>query len=473
MALTPGRTLGQHQIVGLLGAGGMGEVYRARDTRLGREVALKILPEATSSDERSLGRFSQEAKTLAALNHPNIVTIYSIEETEGIRYLTMELVEGTSLDRLIGAAGLPTPRVLDLALPLADALAAAHAKGIVHRDLKPANIMVSREGWVKVLDFGLATVAGGGDGPPPAALTASEPSYGGGEASGTAPYMAPEQIRGEGVDARTDIFALGVVLYEMAAGRRPFAGRSRADVAAAILRDDPPPIASLQEGVPADLDRIVFRCLRKSADERFPTVREVRTELDVVRRELVLGHAPAPRGAVPAPVPSSPAFASIAVLPFVNLSGDEENEYFSDGLAEELLNVLVRIRGLRVAARTSSFQFKGTHDDPAAIARKLRVDTLLEGSVRKAGNRVRIAVQLVRASEGFQIWSGSYDRTLDDIFAVQDDIAGAVVTELRAALRGESLEPASSGSVRAEVAAAAKGRGAGGESHRLFLHGRY
>ncbi|HEU4333957.1 MAG TPA: protein kinase [Candidatus Eisenbacteria bacterium] len=471
MALAPGLTLGQHRIAGLIGAGGMGEVYRARDVRLGRDVALKVLPEATARDARLLARFTHEAKTLAALNHPNIVTIYSIEEAEGIRYLTMELVEGTSLDRLIESGGLPPSRVLDLAIPLTDALAAAHAKGIVHRDLKPGNVMVSREGWVKVLDFGLATVVGGGDAPAPMMLTASEPSSGVAEASGTAPYMSPEQIRGEAVDHRTDIFALGVVLFELATGRRPFGGGTRADVAAAILRDEPPPFASLRDGIPHGLGRIVARCLAKAPEARYQAVREVRRELDDLRRDLVLGSA-ASRWAPP-PAEGTRAVASIAVLPFANVSGDVENEYFSDGLAEELLNVLVKIRGLRVAARTSSFQFRATRDDPATIARALRVETLLEGSVRKSGNRVRIAVQLVRASEGFQIWSGTYDRTLDDIFAVQDEIARSVVTELRATLLGDAEEAKSSGAIRAEVAAAAKGRGEGGESHRHFLQGRY
>jgi serine/threonine protein kinase/tetratricopeptide (TPR) repeat protein len=516
MALAPGTRLGTYQISGPLGAGGMGEVYRARDTRLGREVAVKVLPEAVSQSPDRLARFEREARTVAGLNHPNIVTLFSVEDEEGVRFLTMELVEGQGLDRIVAPGGLPLPRVLDLAIPMAHALIAAHERGVVHRDLKPGNVMVTHDGWVKVLDFGLATIASEpADAPAQGATvgaTAESPLSGQGQVLGTVPYMAPEQVRGEAVDARSDLFSFGVILYELATGRRPFAGASPADISSAILRDVPAPVVSLRADLPRDLNRIIARCLEKNPRDRFQTARDVYNELRYVQRELTsgalaqtpppatpapVGHAPSPTATpgtptpwatpqTPAPASSgSPASGvapgaapgrdvpSIAVLPFANRSRDEEDEYFSDGLADELLNVLTKIRGLRVAARASSFQFKGKNEDLAVIGEKLNVATLLDGSVRKAGNRVRISVQLVKAADRVQLWSETYDRSLEDIFAVQDDIARSVVKELRTTLLGGVPDSGASGQAKVDVAVAAKGHGQNPEAHRLYLQGKY
>jgi eukaryotic-like serine/threonine-protein kinase len=435
--LASGTSLGPYQVVAPLGAGGMGEVYRAHDARLGRDVALKVLPEALAADPERLARFEREARTVAVLNHPHIVTIHSIEQAGPVRFLTMELVEGDSLDRLLVPTGLPVLRVLKWALALADALAAAHERGIVHRDLKPANVMITRDDRVKVLDFGLARVdeGPGADSDPSMetqALTVQSPVSADGLVVGTAPYMSPEQIRGEKVDARADLFALGIVLHEMLAGRRPFAGRTLPDLTSSILRDTPASLRSLRSEVPLPLDRLVGRCLEKDRERRHATAREVRAELEAIRRELESGVQSGAGGASGAPAVAP----SLAVLPFANMSADPENEFFSDGLTEELLNVLARNPGLRVVGRTSSFAFKGKQEDLREIGQKLGVATLLEGSVRKAGNRVRITVQLVKVSDGFHLWSETFDRVLDDIFAVQDEIAKCVSLAMNVTLLG-------------------------------------
>jgi TolB-like protein/Tfp pilus assembly protein PilF len=481
MPLSSGTHLGTYHITGLLGAGAMGEVYRARDTRLKRDVAIKVLPASVAGDPDRLVRFEREARTIAGLNHPNIVTLFSVEDEGDVRFLTMELVEGQSLDRVVTPGGLPLARVLELSIPLANALVAAHERGVIHRDLKPANVMVTREGRLKVLDFGLARhaglepVVGPGDA---GARTIDSPISSPGSVVGTVPYMAPEQVRGEPVDARADLFSFGILLYEMVAGRRPFAGQSWADVSSSILRDAPPPLVHLRGDLPRDLERIVARCLEKDRERRFQTAKDVRNELDLVRREADSSGAAAataagtPAAAAPAAAPAGGG-PSVAVLPFANRSASDEDEYFSDGLADELLNVLARIRGLRVAARTSSATFKGKAVPIAEVGEALKVATVLEGSVRRAGNRVRIAVQLVQVSDGYPLWSETYDRTLDDIFAVQDDIAQSVVKELRARLLGDAPDSETSREVRAEVAAAGAGRGTHPESHRLTLQARH
>ncbi len=478
-ALMPGARVGNYEIVALLGAGGMGEVYRAHDPRLRRDVALKVLPEAVAANPDRLVRFEREARLAAALAHPNIVTIHSIEEAGAIRFLTMELVEGQGLDRLVAPGGLPLLRVLDLTIPLADALVAAHDRGIVHRDLKPSNVMVARDGRVKVLDFGLARF----DAPGTPASDASNagtqlPTVEAGASAaglviGTVPYMSPEQVCGGTVDARSDLFSFGILLYELTTGRRPFGGGSFAEISSAILRDPPQALADLRADVPRDLERVIGRCLEKDVDRRFQTARDVRNELDLVKRELTSTPPPSSRSSASAVHAAAQQAPSIAVLPFVNRSRDAEDEYFSDGLADELLSVLARIKGLRVAARTSSSTFKGKDVTIADVGRALGVATVLEGSVRKSGNRVRISVQLVGVGDGYPLWSETYDRTLDDIFGVQDDIAQSVVKELRTTLLGEQPDSKTSGEVRAEVAAAARGRGENTEAHRLYLQGHY
>jgi serine/threonine protein kinase/Tfp pilus assembly protein PilF len=466
MPLPPKTRLGAYEIVGLLGAGGMGEVYRARDLRLGREVALKVLPAEVSRDAARLARFEREARTVAGLNHPNIVTLHSVEDEGDVRFLTMELVEGQPLSTLVAPGSLPLSQLLELAIPLTDALVAAHEKGVIHRDLKPGNVMVTREGRVKVLDFGLAKMlaadTSGQD--ETFVLTAAAPLSGASQVAGTVPYMAPEQIRGEAADARSDLFSLGVMLYELASGRRPFEGETQVDVSHAILRDTPKPLGRVRSDLPADLERLIGHCLEKNPRERAQSALDVNNELRRLRKLLEYGEREKP---------AWDKVASIAVLPFVNRSASADDEYFSDGLADELLNVLSKIKGLRVTARSSAFTFKGKSVTAAEIGRALDVATLLEGSVRKAGNRIRVSVQLVQVSDSSHLWSETYDRTLEDIFAVQDDIAQSVVKELRTTLLGEAADSDASGAAKAEVAQASKGRGTDAEAHRLYLLARH
>ena len=427
MRLTSGTRLGSYEIISPLGSGGMGEVYRARDRKLGRDVALKVLSEEVARDPQRLAGFEREARMAAGLNHPNIVVLHSIEEAGGTRFITMELVEGERLDGHIGQAGLAPDRLIEISIALAEALIAAHEKGIVHRDLKPANVMITRDGRVKVMDFGLAKLATGVVGGADPAQTIESPLTVTGQVVGTVPYMAPEQVRGEPVDARTDLFALGITMYQLATGRRPFRGDTFADLGSSILRDQPERIEKLRQDLPRGFEPIVDRCLEKDASRRFQSAHDLRGELGRVRATMKGVGSDAGGG--------SP---SIAVLPFVNMSRDEENEYFSDGLSEELLNVLAKIPELKVTGRTSSFAFKGKQEDLRDIGHKLGVSTLLEGSVRKAGSRVRITAQLINVADGFHLWTETYDRVLDDIFAVQDDIARSVSQALHVTLLGRS-----------------------------------
>ena len=456
-----GKSLAHYQITAVIGKGGMGEVYRARDTRLERDVAIKVLPAEVAADPSRLERFEREAKIIAGLNHQHIVTIHSVEEDQGIRFLTMEFIEGQTMDRIITPEGLPLAKLLDIGIAVTDALSVAHEKGIVHRDLKPANVMLSNNGQVKVLDFGLAKVtqpaqASEDDHTLQMELTRQ------GTILGTTPYMSPEQLRGQDVDARSDIFAFGSLLYELTTGRRPFSGATNTDVMSSILRDTPRPIVQVKPDLPPELGRIVARCLEKEPDDRYPSARDVRNELLELRRSVESGTArtaavrrPRRRGAAAAAAlvlaviavfvftgrdrgtPEQAATTedrTIAVLPFVNMSPDPDQEYFSDGISEELLNLLSKVSGLRVAARTSSFSFKGQNVEVPEIAKRLGVGYVLEGSVRRAGDQVRVTAQLIQASDGFHVWSQAYDRQVDDIFAIQDEIAADVVRHLEVTL---------------------------------------
>lgn len=439
MTFAPGARLGHHEIIDTLGAGGMGQVYRALDTTLGRRVALKVLPPDLASDPERIDRFRREARTVAALSHPHIVTIYSVEcdAAKGVHFLTMELVEGASLDRELPPAGLPVARLLDLAWALADALAAAHEKGIVHRDLKPGNVVMTADGRVKVLDFGLAksNVAAG-----PAGEAETIARTVDGLVLGTVPYMSPEQVQGCAVDARSDLFSLGVLLHEAATGARPFQGGSEAALMSSILRDPPPPIAARRVDLPAALGRLIARCLEKDLPRRIQTATAVRDEIEAIRREISSGPsalhaagAPADTSVSGAPVtapPSSRGRRSIIVLPFANLSPDPDNAFFSDGLTEELIADLAKVNALSVISRTSSMQLKGTTKDLRTIGRDLGVQYVLEGSVRKAGNSLRITAQLVDVATDAPLWSDKYAGTLDDVFEVQERVSKEIVKAL-------------------------------------------
>ena len=395
---SPGDKLGRYEIVCAIGKGGMGTVWKAHDPGLNRDVAIKI------SRARFSERFASEARAIAALNHPNICQIYDI----GPHYIVMEYIDGAAPKGPLAPA-----EAVRLALGVAAALEAAHARGITHRDLKPANLLVTHSG-VKLLDFGVALIKvdpAAGIHDAPTALTAT------GAVVGTCEYMSPEQAQGRPADARSDIVSFGLVLYELLSGRRAFCRESAVETMAAIIREEPAALRLPHGEVPAKLAEIVTRCLRKSPAERFQTMSEVGAALQQVDSAVTsLFHDETP---------------SIAVLPFANLSGDKEQEYFGDGLAEEILNLLAKIPGLRVVARTSSFAFRGMEQDIGKIAEKLRVRTILEGSVRSAGNRIRVTAQLIEAESGSHLWSKRYEREMTDVFAVQDEIGQAISRALK------------------------------------------
>jgi TolB-like protein len=402
----------------------MGEVYRAKDTRLSREVAVKVLPEAVAEDDGRMARFQRESRAVAAISHPNIVAIYDVGREGGVAFSVLELLEGETLgDRLVHGP-IAWKDALEIAVAVAEGLAAAHEKGIVHRDLKPANVVLTRDGRVKILDFGVARRLPLPDATPDtSAATQGEPTQPG-VVIGTLSYLSPEQARGDPVDGRSDVFSFGALLYEMLTGRRAFREQTGSETLVAILRDDPPRPTAMGVDLPDELDTILFRCLRKDPAVRFQSASDLSFALRMVARG---GTGSGPSAAAAAP-PGPPA---VAVLPFSNLSADAESEYFSDGITEELIHALARVRGLRVAARTSSFAFKGRNEDARVIGQRLGVTALLEGSVRKAGDRLRITAQLVNAADGYHLWSDTYDRRFSDVFAIQEEIAQAIVSRFR------------------------------------------
>jgi len=418
MPLSAGTKLGPYEILAPIGAGGMGEVYRAKDPRLNRVVAIKVSAAQFSE------RFEREATTIAALNHPNICQVYDV----GPDYLVMEFIEGAPL-----SGPLHPDVALRYAVQMADALSAAHAKGITHRDLKPANILVTASG-IKLLDFGLALLTRDADGPGAAAgSTATIGLTQAGTILGTAAYMSPEQAEAKAVDARSDVFSFGLVLYEMLSGRRAFTGDSAIAIMAAILHKEP---ALLPVAPP--LQSILGRCLQKSPADRFQSMAQV--------KEALLAASSAISSSSSAPLPPSEAqrmppdhTPSIAVLPFANMSRDQEDEYFSDGLAEEIINALTQVPELKVIARTSAFAFKGKNEDIRKIAGTLGVSSVLEGSVLRAGARIRVTAQLIRAEDGTHLWSQRYESEMTDVFAIQDEISAAIVKQLRLNLTGHSL----------------------------------
>jgi serine/threonine protein kinase/Flp pilus assembly protein TadD len=415
--LTQGTMVQHYRIIEKIGAGGMGEVYLAEDTKLNRRVALKFLPAHLADDADVRARFTREAQAAAKLDHPNIITIHEVSEFNDRPFFAMQYIDGKTLHQYCQEDSLPIVKIVHLVSRISDGLAKAHAAGVTHRDIKAANIIVDKDLRPIILDFGLATVQGG------EMLTKA------GSTLGTVAYMSPEQAQGRETDSRSDLFSLGIVLYELIAGKTPFKRNSDAATLHAIVSESPEPLARYKADSPAELQRVISKALAKNPAERYQSAADLAADLGVVERSLTTGdRTSSSRIAVSRP--------SIAVLPFTNMSADPENEYFSDGLTEELLNVLAKNPELKVTGRTSSFAFKGKQEDLRGIGQKLGVETLLEGSVRKSGSRVRITAQLVSVADGFHLWSETYDRVLDDIFAVQDDIAKAVSTAMHVTLVG-------------------------------------
>jgi len=411
-----GRTISHYKITEKLGAGGMGVVYKAQDLKLDRFVALKFLPPELIRDAEAKARFIREAQAASALEHPNICNIHEIDQTEdGQLFISMAYYEGESLKKKMeGERLLPIDEILEIAIQIAKGLTIAHESNIIHRDLKPANIMITDRGEVKIVDFGLAKLAG------QTKLTKE------GITLGTIAYMSPEQTRGEPVDHRSDIWQLGVILYEMITGQTPFKGEYDQAVVYSILNEYPPSIFDFRKEIPVELVQEVEKMLVKEPDERYQSVEQLLVDMQVIREKFEARDTKTTL--------KEKILPSIAVLPFANMSADKEQEYFCDGMAEELINALTKIENLHVPARTSAFAFKGEKIDVREIGRKLNVVTVLEGSVRKAENHLRITAQLINVADGFHLWSERFDRELNDVFAIQDEISMAIVDKLKVRL---------------------------------------
>jgi len=427
----PGQTLSHYKLIEKIGEGGMGVVYRAHDERLDRDVAVKVLPQKMATDPDRLRRFKREAKAVAALSHPNILEIHDFDTEGDVTYAVTELLEGQNVREHVQRLGGPLQwkRVLEIGAAVADGLGAAHGKGVVHRDIKPSNIFLCTDGRVKILDFGLAVIQEVVDSE---AETESieAPLTREGSVMGTVGYMAPEQVRGQPADQRSDIFALGCVLYELLSGTRAFCGETGADVFSAILTKTPRSLTEGERGLPTALSEIVERCLEKSRQRRFQSARDLAFAL-----RSLLTNVPAAVGGTPGKVdPGADDRPSVAVLPFVNLSADPEQEFFCDGMAEEIINALAQVQDLRVVARTSAFAFKGKLEDVREIGSRLDVGAIVEGSVRKVGDRLRIMAQLINVADGCHLWSERFDRRLEDVFEIQDEISLAIVDNLKVRL---------------------------------------
>ncbi len=459
MVIPAGTRLGPFEILAPLGAGGMGEVYRARDARLGREVAVKVLPERLAGDPNALSRFEREARAVAALSHPNILAIHDFGEERGVRYAVTELLEGQTLRERLVRERLSWRKAAEIGIAVADGLSAAHMRSIVHRDLKPENIFLTSGGQVKILDFGLARV----DAAPPEQATAAPTESVATEAGtvlGTLGYMSPEQVSGKSADARSDIFSFGCVLYEMLTGRRAFGGESPGQTMAAILRDQPEEVTAAGASVPDGVNRIVRRCLEKGPGERFQSAGDLSFALKesvgsgisisppgrpplsrrtglllagaaVVLAALVLIFRGVGRGTGPGRI------ESLAVLPLTNLSGDPQQEYFADGMTEELITALAKVSALRVTSRTTAMRYKSSTKSLPEIAKELGVDAIVEGSVTRSGSQVKITAQLIDASRDKHLWADTFQRDLKDVLSLQGEVARAVAGEIGVRLTPE------------------------------------
>jgi serine/threonine protein kinase/Tfp pilus assembly protein PilF len=484
-----GKTLGHYTIVAKMGAGGMGEVYRARDERLERSVALKILPAGLLADETARNRFRKEAMALSKLNHPNIATIYDFDTDGGVDFIAMELVEGETLAQKVAGGALPEKEIVVLGAQIADALEEAHEHGVVHRDMKPANIMVTPKGRVKVLDFGLAKLLR-----PAASMTTAATLSESQGVAGTLPYMSPEQLRDEQLDARSDIFSFGAVLYEMSSGQKPFQEAVVSRLTDAILHRSPVPPRALNPRASPELERIVLKCLEKEPDRRYHSAKDLSVDL---RRSSTPSTALAPaepagqarkpkRLAAVASIAGLlavflvlalldvgdwrerlfngnrlPKIQSLAVLPLANLSADPAQEYFADGMTEELTTELAQISGLRVISRTSAMRYKGSREALPEIAKALNVDAVVEGSVERSGDEVRITAQLINARTDAHLWAKSYHRNLRDVLALQTEVARAIAGEIQVHLTAQEHE-------RLERA-----RAVNPAAYEAYLQGRY
>ena len=491
MPFAAGSRLGPYEILAPLGAGGMGEVWRAQDTRLRREVAIKVLPEEFARDPDRLRRFEREARAAGMLNHPNITAIYDVGSHEGASYVVEELLEGETLRSLLVGGPLPPRRAVEAAVQIAHGLAAAHEKGIVHRDLKPENLWVTPDGRVKILDFGLARLTSMDEASAATDLSTTPAATEPGVVLGTLCYMSPEQVRGRVADARSDIFSLGAILYEMLSGARAFRADSSAEIMSAILKEDPPDLSGARRDIPPGLERIVRHCLEKTPEARFQSARDVAFALqELSSAPPAAGQTwPAARGTRLLPALSVGAVAvfllailfaadvggirkrllgsttsgirSVAVLPLENFSRDPDQEYFADGMTEALITDLAQIRSLRVISRTSVMAYKSAKKPLPQIGRELNVDGIVEGSVQKSGDRVRITAQLVQASNDRHLWARSYERDLRDVLTLQSEVARSIAEEIRAAVTPE------------EATRLARPRGVDPEAHELYLKGRF